>query len=42
VEERIGHVGLDLSPDQGRGVVYAVIESQQMGGHTALYVVEFP
>jgi hypothetical protein len=42
VEEQIGHVGLDLSPDQGRAVVYAVIESQQMGGHSALYVVEFP
>jgi hypothetical protein len=42
VDERIGHVGLELSPDHSRALVYAVIESQQMGGHSALYVVELP
>lgn len=42
VDERIGHVGLELSPDHSRALVYAVIESEQMGGHSALYVVELP
>jgi hypothetical protein len=42
VDERIGHVGLELSPDHSQALVYAVIESQQMGGHSALYVVELP